>query len=38
MRWLWLDPLAESASGILAHMNAAHVDAMTLLARSHSSD
>lgn len=29
------DPLAEAAPGILAHMNADHVDAMTLLARSH---
>jgi putative heme iron utilization protein len=29
------DPLAEAASGILAHMNADHVDAMILLARSH---
>ena len=29
------DPLAESAPGILAHMNADHVDAMILLARSH---
>jgi putative heme iron utilization protein len=29
------DPLAESAPGILAHMNADHVDAMTLLARLH---
>jgi heme iron utilization protein len=28
------DPLAESAPGILAHMNADHVDAMILLARS----
>jgi len=28
------DPLAESAPGILAHMNADHVDAMVLLARS----
>src|SRR6201994_305341 len=27
------DPLAESAPGILAHMNADHVDAMLLLAR-----
>src|SRR5271154_2206646 len=29
------DPLAESAASILAHMNAEHVDAMLLLARSH---
>ena len=29
------DPLAEAAPGILAHMNADHVDAMILLARSH---
>jgi heme iron utilization protein len=29
------DPLAESAPGILAHMNADHVDAMILLARLH---
>jgi heme iron utilization protein len=29
------DPLAESAPGILAHMNADHVDSMILLARSH---
>jgi putative heme iron utilization protein len=29
------DPLAEFAPGILAHMNADHVDAMILLARSH---
>jgi putative heme iron utilization protein len=29
------DLLAEAAPGILAHMNADHVDAMTLLARSH---
>jgi putative heme iron utilization protein len=29
------DPLAEAASGILAHINADHVDAMILLARSH---
>ena len=29
------DPLAESAPGILAHMNADHVDAMVLLAKSH---
>jgi putative heme iron utilization protein len=28
------DPLAEAASGILAHMNADHVDAMILLARA----
>lgn len=31
-----IDPLADSASGILAHMNADHVDAMILLARIHS--
>jgi putative heme iron utilization protein len=31
------DPLADSAAGILAHMNAGHVDAMILLAREHSS-
>ncbi len=30
------DPLADAAPGILAHMNADHVDAMILLARSHS--
>ncbi len=29
------DPLAESAPGILAHMNADHVDSMILLARLH---
>jgi len=29
------DPLADSAAGILAHMNADHVDAMILLARTH---
>src|ERR1035438_6016489 len=29
------DPLAEAAPGILAHMNADHVDAMVLLAKSH---
>ena len=29
------DPLAPSAAGILAHMNADHVDAMILLARRH---
>jgi putative heme iron utilization protein len=29
------DPLAEAAPGILAHMNADHVDAMILLAMSH---
>jgi heme iron utilization protein len=29
------DPLAEAAPSILAHMNADHVDAMILLARSH---
>jgi heme iron utilization protein len=29
------DPLAEAAAGILAHMNADHVDSMILLARSH---
>jgi hypothetical protein len=29
------DPLAEAAPGILAHMNADHVDAMILLAASH---
>jgi putative heme iron utilization protein len=30
------DPLAEAASGIIAHMNADHVPAMILLARTHS--
>ena len=30
------DPLTDSAQGILAHMNADHVDAMILLARTHS--
>jgi putative heme iron utilization protein len=30
------DPLADAAAGILAHMNADHVDAMILLAREHS--
>ncbi|HEY4009989.1 MAG TPA: DUF2470 domain-containing protein, partial [Acidobacteriaceae bacterium] len=30
------DPLVEASAGILAHMNADHVDAMILLARSHS--
>ena len=30
------DPLADSAQGILAHMNADHIDAMILLARTHS--
>jgi len=30
------DPLADSAQGILDHMNADHVDAMILLARTHS--
>lgn len=30
------DPLADSAQGILAHMNADHTDAMILLARTHS--
>ena len=30
------DPLAESAAGILSHMNADHVDSMLLLARTHS--
>ena len=30
------DPLADSAPGILAHMNADHVAAMILLARTHS--
>lgn len=30
------DPLADSAQGILAHMNADHVEAMILLARTHS--
>jgi putative heme iron utilization protein len=29
------DPLANAAHGILAHMNADHVDSMILLARSH---
>ena len=29
------DPLAGSAPGILAHMNADHIDAMILLARTH---
>jgi heme iron utilization protein len=29
------DPLAEAAPGILSHMNADHVDAMILLARTH---
>jgi heme iron utilization protein len=29
------DPLADSAPGILAHMNSDHVDAMILLAKSH---
>jgi len=29
------DPLANAAPGILAHMNAGHVDAMILLAKSH---
>jgi putative heme iron utilization protein len=29
------DPLADAAPGILAHMNADHVDSMVLLARSH---
>lgn len=29
------DPLSEAAPGILAHMNADHVDAMILLAKSH---
>jgi putative heme iron utilization protein len=28
------DPLAETAPGILAHMNTDHVDAMVLLAKS----
>jgi glyoxylase-like metal-dependent hydrolase (beta-lactamase superfamily II) len=28
------DPLGEDATGILTHMNADHVDGMTLLARS----
>jgi hypothetical protein len=31
-----VDPLADSAPGILAHMNADHVEAMILLARTHS--
>lgn len=30
------DPLADSAPGILAHMNADHIDAMILLAQTHS--
>ena len=30
------DPLSSSAPGILAHMNADHIDAMILLARTHS--
>ena len=30
------DPLAEASAGILAHMNADHVDAMLLLAEAHS--
>jgi len=30
------DPLAEAAPGILAHMNADHIDSMILLARVHS--
>ena len=30
------DPLTEAAPGILAHMNADHVDSMILLARTHS--
>lgn len=29
------DPLAEAAPGIVAHMNADHIDSMILLARSH---
>jgi heme iron utilization protein len=29
------DPLAQAAPGILAHMNADHVDSMIILARSH---
>jgi putative heme iron utilization protein len=29
------DPLAGAASGILAHMNADHLDAMILLAKTH---
>ena len=29
------DPLANAAAGIMAHMNADHVDAMILLARVH---
>ena len=29
------DPLGEAAPGILAHMNADHIDSMILLARSH---
>ena len=28
-------PLAEAATGIIAHMNADHVEAMVLLAKSH---
>ena len=31
-----IDPLADSAPGILAHMNADHVEAMILLASAHS--
>jgi len=31
------DPLADAAPGIIAHMNADHVDSMILLARVHSS-
>lgn len=31
-----IDPLADSAPGILAHMNADHIDSMILLARTHS--
>lgn len=31
-----IDPLADSAPGILIHMNADHVEAMILLARTHS--
>jgi putative heme iron utilization protein len=31
------DPLADSAAGILQHMNADHTDAMILLARTHAS-
>jgi putative heme iron utilization protein len=30
------DPLADTAQGILAHMNADHIDSMILLARTHS--